>query len=579
MGISALALGAASLADPGLLQYLAQALAGGGQADAAPDMQVAGAEPRTLFPPQPANPPPSNPLAAGLARPFLPPSLAPQGEPPPDLLPVPLTGPYGAPAVTRDGPRSEIAMPSQDQVASNDGMVPGGAGPQGAPPQDQGEADNPYTATLRFQHEQANSTYDRAVAMARQAAAAGRDPSPFIEAATAANKVAEQISKEGREYLKSKLPKDLPQTLHEGEALRNPQTGAWEVPIPKTDTAPQSVREFEYAQTHPGYNDFRMEKTLAGKGGIMAANGKPPDENLSGFDYLAQFDKNKQASVMSLLNGEAMPSGRLSADRQSVHDIASRVGQDIGEPMDDASFAARRKMLTDLSSSSPASLGGQNKAAGTAIRHANAVNDILLKLHSAPGGGGIGSTYIAEGLNRMAGLKGDPNRSADLTALDSQLVGLGQEMTKMFAGSPGAEAERLDPLRQFPRYGTPQEQAGYIDTQMNRILARVRENEQQTHTVLGPRLAGKHPALDPEVQKMVAEDIPSKSAELYKRSQSGAFLGGPSERPPPTESLPPTLGGTQPQQAPSGPQPGFVKGGYRFKGGDPSQKGNWEPAP
>lgn len=31
-----------------------------------------------------------------------------------------------------------------------------------------------------------------------------------------------------------------------------------------------------------------------------------------------------------------------------------------------------------------------------------------------------------------------------------------------------------------------------------------------------------------------------------------------------------------PQAAPSGPQPGMVKGGYRFKGGNPADKNNWE---
>lgn len=286
------------------------------------------------------------------------------------------------------------------------------------------------------------------------------------------------------------------------------------------------------------FSDWNTQKQSASKGGVMTMEGKAPDESLSGFDYLSQFPKNIQASVKSILDGESMPSGRLSADRQAVKDIASRVGQDIGEPMDDASFAGRRKLITDLSSSSPSSLGGQNKAADTAIQHANAVSDILLRLHSAPGGG---NSYVAGAINRIAGLGGDPNRASDLTALDSQLTGLGQEMTKMFAGSPGAEAERLDPVRQFPRYGTPQEQAAYIDTQINRIMARVNDNERQTHVVLGDRLAAKYPALSPHVQKIVSQDLPSKSAELYKRSASGALFGGPSERPPPIDQLPSTL--------------------------------------
>jgi hypothetical protein len=192
-------------------------------------------------------------------------------------------------------------------------------------------------------------------------------------------------------------------------------------------------------------------------------------------------------------------------------------------------------------------------------------------------------------INWGAGLSGDPNRRADLNALDTQLTGLGQEMTKMFAGSPGAEAERLDPVRTFPRYGTPQEQADYINTQMNRIMARVNDNEHQTHVVRGDRLAAKYPALSPQVQKMISEDMPAKSAELQKRGASGAIFGGHSEPPPPINALPSTMGGATtsdqvpptslrsnvPPPASAAPQPGHIEGGYRFNGGDPSQKGNW----
>ena len=114
---------------------------------------------------------------------------------------------------------------------------------------------------------------------------------------------------------------------------------------------------------------------------------------------------------------------------------------------------------------------------------------------------------------------------------------------ELIAGTGGGVAERTDLQQDFPYYGTPQEQGDFISTQVNRVMARVYENEHQIHTVLGNRIAAKFPAMAPEAQKIVSQDLPAKVLELHRRGRDGGLTGGRAEPPPPIESLPKTLGG------------------------------------
>jgi hypothetical protein len=79
------------------------------------------------------------------------------------------------------------------------------------------------------------------------------------------------------------------------------------------------------------------------------------------------------------------------------------------------------------------------------------------------------------------------------------------------------------------------------------------------------------PGDSPETVKLKMENI---------RTQLKAFADT-ANRPPEVYGMTGQRGTTTapaPQVAPAGPQPGTVEGGYRFKGGDPSKKENWERA-
>jgi hypothetical protein len=54
----------------------------------------------------------------------------------------------------------------------------------------------------------------------------------------------------------------------------------------------------------------------------MTADGKAPDETLTGFDYLNQFPPNTQAAVKAILDGRDVPAGgRSSAAVQAIKNM------------------------------------------------------------------------------------------------------------------------------------------------------------------------------------------------------------------------------------------------------------------
>ncbi len=125
------------------------------------------------------------------------------------LPPVPTTGPYGAPAVTREGP------PQGQQVA----------GP--AIPSSQSE--DPTIAGYRGLHDDAIAVRRQALAAADRAAAAGIDPSDYLKIADQAHKEAYELKLKAIEY----KPTAPPATVSPGTGVYNLRTGGYDVPLPK----------------------------------------------------------------------------------------------------------------------------------------------------------------------------------------------------------------------------------------------------------------------------------------------------------------------------------------------------------
>jgi hypothetical protein len=99
--------------------------------------------------------------------------------------------------------------------------------------------------------------------------------------------------------------------------------------------------------------------------------------------------------------------------------------------------------------------------------------------------------------------------------------------------------------------------------------------------ILEQMIASIDPVLSEEEARNTFQDIQNRFRRLIERTvdtYETQFSDSQFYKPLPLEgvfSVPQTSGGRQPS-APSGPQPGDVQEGYRFKGGDPSNASNWE---
>jgi hypothetical protein len=99
--------------------------------------------------------------------------------------------------------------------------------------------------------------------------------------------------------------------------------------------------------------------------------------------------------------------------------------------------------------------------------------------------------------------------------------------------------------------------------------------------ILEQMIASIDPVLSEDEARKTFEDIQNRFRRLIERTvdtYETQFSDSQFYKPLPLGGVfatPQTSGGGQPA-APSGPQPGTVQDGYRFKGGDPADASNWE---
>jgi hypothetical protein len=259
------------------------------------------------------------------------------------------------------------------------------------------------------------------------------------------------------------------------------------------------------------------------------------NSGLSGEAYLGQFSPEVKAAVKNYLDGNTMPTGnpRQQGLANIAKTIAQKYGPEVGVPADDAAFAARRKMLVDLAASSPNSTGGIISNGKSAFEHLANLSDKMIDLgnysFNVPFGGPAAqaANYIGNVVAPTSETKGK------ITSFGDNALKYGQEATKFYAGSGGGEGERMAALRTLdPTKSSSEEQAGYLQTEKELMLGRLRAKEAQIRDTLGQGYLDRHPVMTPDLSD-VLNKIDANMAKLRGQQPPPPVEYAPKSAPPP----------------------------------------------
>lgn len=277
--------------------------------------------------------------------------------------------------------------------------------------------------------------------------------------------------------------------------------------------------------------------------------------DLHGPEYMAVIkaqDPKLANQVQAIIEGRApYPTGMLLKTPYGQA-LAQHVTQ-ADPSFESGNATARVKTRNEFMTGGVGSPAGQITAGNTALQHAGEMSDALERMKE---GGGIlrglgnaGLPMVSYAANQMKNksVQGTPEGAA-LNDFMTAKNHFSEEVTKFYAGSAGSEAERTRALANLDAAKSLPELRSAIKTEVNLMQGKVNALQDRWKNGMGP-LVPEFPLIQPKSQEAIDRVI--------KRHQS-------SEQP---------AAASAPRAA---PQPGMMQDGYRFKGGNPADKANWE---
>ncbi|HYM31804.1 MAG TPA: hypothetical protein VEU47_10915 [Candidatus Cybelea sp.] len=279
-----------------------------------------------------------------------------------------------------------------------------------------------------------------------------------------------------------------------------------------------------------GFNPYTQEtkELSAGAGGAGGSQGSigmlapgvsSIDSSLTGDAYMAQFSPEVQAAARAYANGDTMPTGnpRQQGITTLAKTVAQKWGQDMNIPVNDATFAEKRKLKTDLASSGNSSMGGILSNGESSFSHLAELGESMSGLgnasHDFPGGGTIAAAQNYAGNVILP----SSARKAQVKATDDNLSRYGQESTKFYAGSGGGETERMQARHDMnPGSASSEEMAAYLEKEKSLMLDRLNTKFGQIRQTLG----------EDEGNRVIAQKMPSVQQNIDRISASIQKLRG-----------------------------------------------------
>lgn len=293
-------------------------------------------------------------------------------------------------------------------------------------------------------------------------------------------------------------------------AVMNPEAAKTIVPELFTSKQKLTMVKDAFGGETPYWSNERDQTLTAAKpvGGSSALGGASYlgkgvanyDPELPGHEYLKQFAPDVQSAIMAYKRGDAMPTGNARKGwAENVKKFAQTYGDKINEPVSDNTFFEKKKLKTDLGSSSNSSMGGILDNGESSFAHLAELGKSFADLgsisHNFPGGG-----YLAQGQNAIGSALGGSDTKGKIVAAKQNLTKYGQESTKFYAGTGGGVEERTAALKTVPpESSSGEEQAAYMEKEKQLMLDRLNNKFDHIRQTLG----------EEEGNKVIAKKLPT----------------------------------------------------------------------
>lgn len=248
-------------------------------------------------------------------------------------------------------------------------------------------------------------------------------------------------------------------------------------------------------------------------GGQSPFNSLPADASKD--DVLAAAEKQYPGvtnRVEQLYRGEgAMPNAR----QNKIDGPAMQLIQKVYPDWNMTVWGAKKKMMDQLSSGQPSSLGGRLASSQNALEHLANATDTMVK----KGNYDLGTPLLSAPLNWATSQTTDQQSLKN--QLDREALTYGGEKTKFLTGSEGTEAERrafLDSIGANTM--APPAMAGTVEGEYRQIRDALMNEERNIRGVLGDAHLEKRPVITPEV-KSAMQRIEKNMQLLRGGAQAG----------------------------------------------------------
>lgn len=378
-------------------------------------------------------------------------------------------------------------------------------------------------------------------------------------ASPAAKQIAAEILKT---YMVPRLP---PQTATAGEGILNPQTGKYEIQIPKDDKETQTseiknwnavnANRKELGQPPIALNDFILEKSAAGKGTnapLMGTDGKPVDPSLSGSSVLDAIPPAIANHAKALLETrEQWPSGFAQARNPQLQQ-ALAAAQQADPELDQTKYAARQAMRKDTESGN-GRINLANVANNTALNHSATLAGAIVNLNNT---NSTDANSIVQALAPHLGFLGSSfvDKADAVKQFNTARDALSNELEKSFHGV-GSTAEQAvkRQIDNLVSTDAPQTQLGALKEAQSLLAGKIGVNEENYKTTMGEHgvasweRENKRPFgfVTPE-----AQNAADRVSALYSAVKAHGGLGGGigMESPPQASAHLPAEGAVRAQQ-------------------------------